>query len=301
MPEGGTFPMSAAGPLIRAEEIHRRFCLARSAAKRTRLVAFVVELAAYVLLLVLLLRSRVTWLPSFLQHRGEWLPLLVWAFILIDVVLRSFTASLRRFAQQCRRVSLRAFIEGADVEGAVAAIAFGETPGSIRLLGWKAPSISLQKYYDPKSETSSDRLRELYLENSFYSWRLLRIEAKALAFATGMIVVFVLILLYRLAGNGELTAVTRELALEALCTVVLVYVSARVVESTVRAFSLSSAFHRLFLAMVGDTTGSSLPMLADEYDLERSEGIDPPTIAYRLLEPSLAREWAEIRKAVIGR
>lgn len=269
--------------------VHAQFCIVRETAKWIRTVAGVAELMSV---------GMVLWLSFERQGGHLWLPVLILVFTLIDVFLRLWVASLRRFAQQCRRVSLRAFVAQQDIDLAVLALIRSQVPGVAEILCGRMQTPSLQEYYDPVSITSVKLRRELYAENAYFSWHLMRSNSLLHGAALVALVGAVITVLYNLAGRSQYVAGTRQMVLELLFTVILVYMATRLLEALCRAQAMARAYRDLYFAMMR-AEDQSMVDLAEEYDFERAEGVDVPTLLYKCYNASLTREWREIRKGLV--
>ena len=290
-PENHQLPAPVSTFLPNAEDVHQRFCKAREAAKRVRVVALAAEGGAVILALVRLMGGTAS----------VWVPLVILVFTLLDVVLRAYAEHLRLFGQHCRRLSLRAYARSTDIVGGALASTLLETPGGLGVLARGGPCKNLEEYYQATATVGDDRIREVYAGSAFFSSRLLQLYAH---FLLGILLAFGAVsamTLYRFAVTETYARATREKMVDAMCSVVLVYVLVRILETMERAYRVAGRFREVLRSLSREPRGPELTELGEEYDLERSSGFEAPTTIYLLFDKRLTRAWKEYWYAVVSK
>jgi hypothetical protein len=285
-----TLPAQSGFP--NANRIHYEFCATREAGKRVRITAALAEGGAVLLALWRLLADR----------EFGWMPLTLLLLTLIDVTLRAVVEDLRGYAQRYRRASVRAYADGRDLDTSTTARLRFDLPWMVRMLTPGYKSLSLEAYYDtpeiPLPPPGEQRLRVLSAHSAFFTSRLNRVYFWFLAGLTLLATLVSIVIVYDLAMDTTTQPKVRVIALDVLCTVVLVYFALRAMETAIRAARASARTKGILRAMSGLPlpTGRLLQELVDEYDFERSSDPDVPTLLYSRLNLRIDQEWA----AVIG-
>jgi hypothetical protein len=270
------------------EEVHALFRGAAEVAKRLRLVAGVLELLAAVVAFEGIAADSV----------ASWQPLVAFLCLLIAAFLRMRSEATNAFAQRCRRVSIRAFAEGMDLQAGTCTTFRSDAPLCAARMSAKLPATTLYDYYQPYQAPGEKRLRELYAHSSFYTWRLATYATwfyGLLAAVVGLSTVVVL--------NGivvsDATLATRAAALDALFSVVLAALTLRLVELAVASHGASDSARDIANALIKQPlpSGNDLDSLVIEYDVERVSAPAPSTVLYRICRNRLERDWHDRRRA----
>jgi hypothetical protein len=293
-PAGAAAP-SAPSIYPNANAVHQMFCATREAAKRLRILAGSAEAGAVVLAL---------WRILAVQKVG-WLPLGVLLFTLVDVLLRGLVDDLRSFAQRCRRCSIRAIAVDRDLDPATVARLKFERPGVVSPISRGFKCLPIAAYYDtpgiPLPPPGVVRLRVISAHSVFFTERLNRYYFRLLVGVTFIAFLVGFGVIYQLAMDVSTQAQTREVSLDALCSVVFVYLAIRVLETAIRAYRASSRTQSILRSMshIPLPVDTLLDEIIDEYDFERLSDPDVPTTLYRLFRTSIDREWSEFRPSLL--
>lgn len=271
-----------------AERVHTRFRGASELSKLARLLALVVDCIA----------ATLACLGIFGALKSPWVPLLIFILAVVSVAIRSFSATVRSFAHRCRRSSLRAFCSDADVDRITESNTAVDAPIGADWFAKRTPAQNLTEYYEPVCPPGEQRLRELYAHSAFYTWRLLRIYSRVASVWGVLVFALSFFVIYGLATNPPAPD-TRDSVLEALCTVILVLLCIRAIETAVAANSSSNEARQIEEGLLKKPSGQALAEIADAYDIERAAGPDVPTSLYRAMRNGLQRQWHERRLAIV--
>lgn len=274
-----------------AQRVHSLFRGAAEFAKSLRFYALLMELAAAVISLVGILGPA--------NLKSPWLPLLLLGLTALSTVLRAAAGQFGAYSHRCRKISLRAFSFGREVDHLTVLLLDDDAPPLVDRFVSKLPAQSLDDYYEPTCPPGESRLAELYAHSAFYTWRLLRVYGFLLG-ALG-IVVFVgsSAVIYWLASDAASSA-DRKSVLEAICTVILVLLSVRALDMAWSALSSSWSVRSIENTLLTVPRGEALTDLVDSYDIETARAPSPPTIIYRLRRNSLASKWYARRAGFVN-
>jgi len=217
--------------------------------------------------------------------------------------LRSIVEDLRHYAQRCRRASIRAYSEGRDLDASTTARLKFDLPPPVAVLTRGYKSLSIEKHYETTGVAlpppGEQRLRIISAHSAFFTSRLNRIYFWFLAGLTLLTTIVSAAIVYDLAMDTTTQSKVREIALDTLCTVVLVYFAIRVLETAMRAYRAAVRTQGILRAMSGLPlpTGRLLEELVDEYDFERTGDPEVPTLLYTRLRPLIDREWSAVLPA----
>lgn len=282
---------AAAAGLPAAEALHVCFCRSRETTKRLRLLAFLMELAVV----------AITGWRIVNTSAPDVLPLVILAVTVAEVVSRHFVGRLRDYAQQCRRLSMRAYAKGEDVEAARAGDLQARLPALAYALTPKFTCPTLVQYYDFTDVAAGDsRLRAICAYSAFFSSRLLRRWTAVLLLALLLIVSGGIVVLYYMAMSLAATEHTRHVYLDALLTVAWWYAAIRVLEGTIEAWHRAGRCEAVFQFLLRiKARGADLEELVEEYDYVRASGGDVPTLLYSSADKGLEAKWASVRPAFL--
>lgn len=223
------------------------------------------------------------------------LPLAILGIAFVGTFLRAYSGAANGFAQRCRRISLRAFCTGEEVDTLTVSILDDEAPPFVERLAAKLPAKSLEEYYEPTTAPGEARQRELYAHSAFYTWRLLRVQGWGIFAFSLLALISCGVLIYHLAAEPTAQG-DRKAILEAVCTVVLLVVTMKGFEASWDCYQTVTAVRAIENRLLEKPKGGVLKDLIDSYDLERAAGPNPMTIIYTLWRNRLASKWTERRK-----
>ncbi len=271
-------------------KVHLYFRGAAEVARKLRQASLLCELgAAGVALYTILAKPTTT---------AVWLPAGILGLTLFGTVLRSYSSKANGFSHRCRRISLRAFCEGKNVDTLTVSTLDDDTPPMVEWLANSMPAKGLEEYYEPTMPHGTKRLVELYAHSAFYTWRLLRIQAIA-TFLIGLAVLIGCVaVIYHLAVEPTVQT-DRKAVLEAICTVVLLVVTAKAFHASWEAYSSYEQVRAIENALLNQPSGETLIDLIDSYEIERAAGANPSGWIYRLRRRVLSAKWNERRKAFV--
>jgi hypothetical protein len=271
--------------------VHILFRGASQVTRRLRQGALACELTAGTIAMVSILSKP--------QDPAAWLPLLIVGLTFGGTGLRAFSSSANGFAQRCRRISLRAFCAGRDVDLRTVEHLDDDAPAFVDFASRKLLERSVQGYCEPTTPPGAARQAELYAHSAFFTWRLLRLQAWLL-FAIAAIVLLVCgVLIYSLAGLPNVE-IDRHAALEAVCTVVLMVICLKAFEAGWESFTSYREIRSIESALLDRPGGEALKDLTDSYDIERAAGASPMTFLYECCRRRLSAKWTERRKGFVG-
>lgn len=271
------------------QEVHDLFRGAGEVGKWLRLAAFTGEIAAAAIALHAILTESSNIAPV--------RPLLAFGLAFGTWALREYATHIDRFAERCRRSSIRAYACGQSISpGRCSSLKSAAPIGAISLAK-RLPAKTLENYYEPTMPVGEARLRELYAHSSFYTWRLLRTTAWIYGVGASAVFVSALVALYQLAASDS-PPLPRQLALEALFSVVLAVLGLRGLSLMVASSFGASGAKKVAEALTAQPlpTGHRLLELADVYDFERAGAPSPPTIVYKVSRERLQRDWMHRRR-----
>lgn len=270
--------------------VHLLFRGASEVAKRFRAGSLFCELiAASISLWAILLK------PS---TAVEWLPLGILLLTFLGTCLRSYSLVANGFAQRCRRISLRAFCAGNDVDRLTISLLDDDAPPFVEKIANSLPAKSIEEYYEPTATVGRKRLAELYAHSAFYTWRLLRVQAWLTFIPAVLTLITCFVMIYRLAAVST-SQTDRQAVLEAVCTVVLLVVTAKGLQASWDSYCSFGEIRSIENALLRKNTVEALNDLVDSYDIERAGGAMPMTTLYKLLRACLSKEWHSRRKNFI--
>jgi hypothetical protein len=273
-----------------AEDLHKLYTQCRQAAKRFRICALAAEVAAVTMISARVLTGELS----------PWMPAAILFLTVSDVLLREYVKHLRRFGQECRRLSLSAYLHQTDVEPATACRMQAESPSNLRFLAWKSLTLDLNEYYAITGTSLDSRRREIYTQTVFYSWKLTSIYAQLLLFVGFLLTTLSGIALYVLAISDSYRSQERTAIIEALFTIILVFTASRVFETTLHFFSLAGQYRGILQGLLTMPSGKHLEELTAHYDFIRAGGEDVPTIIFLFLKRGLERKWLRMRGSVVS-
>ena len=272
--------------LANAEEIHCCFLAFNERGKRLRGFALVGDILAVALSIpgLVTLASR---------------PILVLALAISGVLFRLRADRLAGNAQVWRRLSIRALAHGVDVDPATKSRTLADVPVSLRSGQRAARFKPLRTYYQPTLPPGS-RLREVYAHSAFYTYRLLAMESWIAITFSIIVLAGGFAYVYELALDTTTNTVTREHALDAICSTVLVVFALRALEVGVTARGFSADARVLCDELLSPSAVQSeiASDAAREYDLLRTQIPEVPTWLYSLTNARLADAWDRRREAL---
>jgi hypothetical protein len=275
--------------MTRTEKVHDYFRGASELSKYLDCVALLLDAGAAVAALLAL----------FSADKWHWLPFTTLLLAVLGVVLRAYASEARGFAQQCRKISLRAFSMGHDVDVRttsdleVSSFALGNVIGGL------LPAKGLDEYYEPTKPVGYERLRELCAHSAFYTWRIMNVYAVVLVVLGAVAFGACWALLYWLAADATKPAGERITILEALCSVLFVIFTVRLLENAWHAWCAASGAKVIENALLAEgNTTESVVNLAHAYDIERAASLDPPTAIYLMMQDGLKTQWHSRRETL---
>jgi len=268
------------------EKVHQLFRGASEVTKTLRLGALACDVLAAVIAILVKPKD-----PS------AWLPLAVLAIAILASGLRAYSSAALGFSQRCRRISLRAYCLGIDVDQQTVSLLDDDAPPFVDQMTKSLRAKTMNEYYEPDPGISPgpQRQNELYAHSAFFTWRLLRVQAIVFLVIGLLILVACAVLIYNLAASTTVTT-DRHAWLEAVCTVILISFCVRSFEASWDAYSSYSEIRSIENALLAAPTGDALKDLVDSYDIERAAGANPMTLIYRFYGNKLAEKWRERRK-----
>jgi hypothetical protein len=271
-----------------AQQVHSFFRGAGEVGKRCRLAAFLAEVAAAVVVIRGLLTGSLQ----------TWIPLVSFSLLVISAVFRIAADRYKDYSDRCRRVSLRSFALGRDVELRDSSNIRSEAPAFALRCAASLPASSLEKYYEPSNPAGEARLRELYSYSSFYTSQLAKTCRNLYSGGSILILAAALVVLYSLATSQ--TQEGRELVLDALFSVLLSVIGLRFMEQALKFANLAKDTKRLADALIAHPlpAADTLSDLTFEYDAAVSSAPPVPTILYRLRRKELDEAWRHRRGAL---
>lgn len=276
--------------MIEAESVHQLFRGSAELSKTYRSVAFVCEFLAAAIALQGILTS-VTLIA--------WRPFIVLLLLVISVAARLVAERYASFAEQCRRLSIRAYAKGEDLPVRTSSLLRNDAPWSASRRARTLPASKLDDYYEPRFPVGEARLRELYAYSAFYTSRLLRATKWLYALASVVLLVGSATVLVALL-TSETEASRREAMLEVLFPVVLGIIALRCIEVFVACLTSETMTRSIADALIDDPLprDEKLLDLVQEYDFGRVGAPAPPTLLYRLWRKALDAEWSHRRGAL---
>ncbi|MBX3465508.1 MAG: hypothetical protein KF878_01250 [Planctomycetes bacterium] len=158
----------------------------------------------------------------------------------------------------------------------------------------------MQGYYQPRFPAGEARLREIYAESAFFTWRLLRVFFWALLLLTLIIAAGAFVALYGLVVQSPTDENVKRAILETLCSVTVAIFGMKAAEQTIEVFGQASSVRSVADALIRAPLpcGKVLGELVDDYDIQMSAGKDPPTLLWVLMRSSLNEQWNRRREAL---
>ncbi len=273
------------------QEVHNLFRGTAEVAKWIRQAALIFEIAAAAIAV-----------QGVAQAVGvsAWRPILAFMFVAASVGIREYATKIDRFGEECRLASAFAFACGKAIPPGRASSLRGLAPIFAARLAARLPAADLDAYYDgPSSDPGEGRLREMYANSSFHTWRLMRAAAWLYGSVSFLILLLTLVVMFDLA-SVDAASVPRDQVLDALFTLVLAVLALRVVAQTVALAFGASGSRAVADALVKAPlpAGSDLLELTDRYNFERIGSPAPPSWLYRIMRAALAEEWAKRRRSL---
>lgn len=228
---------------------------------------------------------------------GAWLPLLLLTFAALGSFLRAYSSAANSFAQRCRRISLRAFCNGNEVDTRTVSYLDDDSPPFVEAALQILTTKTLDEYYEPTTPPGPAREAELYAHSAFFTWRLLRAQSILLLILGLSILAGCGLMVYQLAASLQLS-LDRHSLLESICTIILLAFSMRSLEASWDAHTSSNATRSIENALLELPSGTLLRDLTDSYDLERAAGANPMTLIYRALANHLSAKWRGRRRCI---
>lgn len=231
---------------------------------------------------------------------SEWRPIVAFMFIGAAVGIREYGARIGRFAEECRRASVRAFACGRAIPPGRASSLRAIAPILAERIAARLPAADLGAYYNgPANDPGEERLREMYANSSFHTWRLMRVATWIYGSLSLLILLFTLVVMFHLA-SVEAPSVPRDQVLDALFTLVLAVLGLRGAARTIALAFGASGSRAVADALIAAPlpSGSDLIELTDRYDFERIGSPGPPSWLYCIKRKALAVEWAKRRRAL---
>lgn len=273
------------------EQVHALFRGSAEIGKKLRNVALVIELAA----------AGLAFSGIFLQGRGwdAWQPLVALALVALALVVRYAAGYVERFAEVCRRASAHAYAMGSDISVARHAGLRSDAPPLAKWFAARLPASAMGAYYEPGCPPGEARLREIYGNSAFHTWRLLKVWAWIIGLVGVSLLIMTFVVAYGLAMNPP-AAETAAGILDALCSIVLAVLAFRAIEVALSAGSSVRTARRIVEKLITEPlpSGDALDALVRDYDFERTGCPPIPTSVYKWKRKGLAREWAECRKVL---
>lgn len=208
--------------------VHRLFRGASEVAKTFRNLALTSDLvAAAIALISIILKPK---------DSAVWLPFTILLLSILGSALRAYSSTANGFAQRCRRISLRAYCVGKDVDHQTLTLLEDDTPAFVEMSVKRLPAKSIDEYYEPTTLPGQMRRTELYAHSAYYTWHLLRLQAWIIFSIASLVFLGCSILIFHLAADQTVQLV-RQSVLEAICTVVLIVFGVKALEAWWQAYS----------------------------------------------------------------
>lgn len=271
------------------ERVHSLFRGAAEFGKRLRAFAFLIEVATGV--------GAVVGVFTESGPGAIWWPLL--SFILIGVarVLRVWASRVARFAEVCRRESAVAYALGLTISPARMTTLCSDAPPWAERIAARLPASTLAEYYEPECPEGEARLREIYANSSFHTWRLLRSWSYVLGITASILFISTLCIMYWLASaEGQMDG--RLDIINALFTIALAIIAVQVLESLFNSIASYRTTRNITDSLLRQPlpSGEALLSLVREYDSERTDAPPVPTRIYKWKREKLSEDWDECKK-----
>jgi hypothetical protein len=233
---------------------------------------------------------------------AAWRPITAFLLLVTAASARAYGAKVERFAEECRRVSARAFAIGSDIPIGQCSAFRSDAPMFARYLAQRLPASTLESYYEPTCGVGPDRLREVYAHSAFFTWRLLRTSAIVHGIGSLLLVLSTVLLMYALV-TSDLPRPVRLRALDALFSVALGVAALRLVGASIRCAFSARGTRLIADALIGHPLpgGQLLDHLTRCYDFERMGAPQAPTILYKTMRARLSNDWNHRRGALANR
>lgn len=272
------------------EEVHNLFRGASEIGKQLRIFSFMIDLIAGGI------ASYVIFTKG--GNLGAWQPLLAFILVASSMGIRALANHVARFAEICRRESIRAFAYDKSIGPARLSMIRSDAPYLAAKLAKRLPTPSILDYYDVTLPPGESRLRELYANSAFHTWRLLRSWGWVIGTVGCMLFLITFSVIYGLATQ-PLSAEATSLVLSALCSIVLAIISLRSIDAAISATKSALGTRKIADTLILQPlpTGESLNNLTKAYDFERTGTPSIPTWWYKYHRDCLGKEWDIRRKA----
>jgi hypothetical protein len=230
-----------------------------------------------------------------------WTAFILFMLLLLTTGLRIFARRWRSYSEKCRRASAKAYAANEDPPAATHSDLVGDAPPYAAWFASGLPAPDLEAYYEPTKPPGVQRLRELYAQNSFYSWRLLRIQFYLLASLAALVLIAAITAFFRIAHFPLPMDANTKLA-DTVCTLALGLFFLKAAEAALASSSGSAAARQVADALVRPEAAQPdrTKELVDRYDIDRAAGPTVATLVYKLAGSRLQKEWEDRRDALDG-
>lgn len=269
-----------------AEAVHRIFRGSTEFVKLLRQGAVSLEVVAALIAAVRTIAPGLSWHP--LASLG------LAALVVVGLALRLWAKTVSAHAERCRRLAIKAYGRGEDLSVTLASELKSEAPAATEFFALRLPAQSLSEYYEVVSAPGRNRLRELYVHSSFYTWRLLKVCGRMYAAVSIALAAVGFLVIYSLASTPSVETVSERL-LDLVCSLIFAFLTGKSVQAAFDAGCSSASSQKIYDALLSAHRAQDIAELCAEYDVERASGVTIPTLIYLRYRDLMQREWHQIR------
>jgi hypothetical protein len=213
------------------------------------------------------------------------------AVLLLSTGVRRYAKCAESYSERYRIMSLRAVINGRDICLFDESRAEEDCPWLISWIPVKK-TLAIEDYYAPKCQAGIPRMRELYAQNSFWTWNLLRNVFRSCACAAGVVLILTICILCYLAQTS-FAGGARDVVVKILMSIGVALIAIRLTDLAIASGLSYFAIRQTHDRMLDCTTEDKekVQSLAAEYDKLILNAPLIPTLVYWISKNRLEEQW----------
>lgn len=213
----------------------------------------------------------------------------------VATLLHIWSGQTHGFSERCRRVSARGYAIGRELGASQHSELLAHAPPFTAAP--KLPAATIDEYYEPTKPQGPPRLREIYAHSSFYSWRLLRREARLLLVLGLVLAIVGGVVVYGLALSSSPDLPVARI-LDIVCTLVLTVLAAKALMAAAAAHIAARGAKTVADGLLHTKNQELVEELIETYNVDRASGPSISTLNYKRARSALQAEWHQRREAL---